>query len=129
MIRNFALLVALMLVFGLGCKNSDPDLGRVSGTITKGGQPVEKAVLEFFPKGGGRPSMAQSDANGRYEAFFRHHEPGATLGEHTIGFELLGGSPDMANPDDNKKKIKLSPDTIKVVAGDNEVNFELVPVN
>lgn len=61
-----AVFCALMgLSFVLGCGPSGPEIARVEGTVTMDGKPVAGAMVLFVPIGG-RPSGAETDANGRY---------------------------------------------------------------
>ena len=53
------------LSFVVGCGPGGPEIARVEGTITMDGKPVPGAMVLFVPIGG-RPSGAETDANGKY---------------------------------------------------------------
>ncbi|MEM9657433.1 MAG: hypothetical protein AAF961_03645 [Planctomycetota bacterium] len=61
--------VLAALAVSAGCGGSGPDVVEVSGRITKGGQPVSHAVIQFYPEQG-RPSAGRSDGDGRYAPEF-----------------------------------------------------------
>ena len=78
-----------MLGISAGCSKhgSDmPDLGTVQGTITLDGKPLAGVSIYFKPDIG-RQSMAQSDAEGKYEAFYLIDEKGVKLGPCTVNVE------------------------------------------
>lgn len=114
-----------------GCGESDdiPDLGRVTGKVTLGGQPVAKATVQFLPKGG-RPSVGITDANGLYELGYVRNSKGAVLGLHTVRISTYqkadedSGEP--AAPETIPAKYNLSSTlSHEVKAGKNEFNFDL----
>ncbi|MFG0265108.1 MAG: carboxypeptidase regulatory-like domain-containing protein [Rhodopirellula sp. JB055] len=130
-----ATLAALTLV--TGCGPDLPPIGEVSGVITQDGKPVEGVALEFVPEEGGRPSMAVTDAEGKYTAKFTSQTDGALIGKHTIRYEVNGPAAPMPASADSefiptsKKpdmggKGKLEPTEVEVVDGSNEINFEFV---
>tara|TARA_R110002095_G_scaffold152203_1_gene131791 strand:- start:1143 stop:1517 length:375 start_codon:yes stop_codon:yes gene_type:complete len=77
----------LILCFVLtGCSSggSDlPELAPVSGVITLQGKPLQNAQVTFVPQSG-RPSNGTTDAEGRYELYYKAGVPGAVTGKHTV---------------------------------------------
>ena len=76
-------LAALIVLNSLGCSSRGPELGRVEGTVTLDGEPLEGALVTFKPKRG-RPSLAETDAQGKYSLNYRVDELGARLGTHYV---------------------------------------------
>jgi hypothetical protein len=58
----------LSLAIMTGCGGPDPNLGKVSGTVTYKGAPVEGATVSFLPAnpGSGVLAVATTDAAGHY---------------------------------------------------------------
>jgi hypothetical protein len=71
--------VAALLV---GCSDA-PDIARVTGHVTRNGQPVAGATLNFMPENG-RPSWAVTDAEGKYELHYSKEYEGALVGKHKV---------------------------------------------
>ncbi len=130
-----------LLVTGCG-GYSGPELGTVSGTVTNQGKPVAGVIIEFFPESGGRPSIATSKADGTYEAYFVRNQPGALPGKHKVRFEMRGPAPVVSEEDQYgmppaaaavpggdamPKNSSFQPDSVEVVVGHNEINFERLP--
>tara|TARA_R110002111_G_scaffold177322_1_gene243432 strand:+ start:69724 stop:70092 length:369 start_codon:yes stop_codon:yes gene_type:complete len=76
-----------MLCFVLtGCSGGGtdlPELTPVSGVITLQGKPLPGAQVTFVPQSG-RPSNGSTDAEGRYELYYKAGVPGAVSGKHTV---------------------------------------------
>lgn len=114
-----------------GCGGND-DLGRVSGTVTLDGKPLEQAIVKFIPEGeGGSTSYGRTDASGNYSMEFSRSQVGASLGMNRV--EINTGT-QMA--DENEKIINVpevvparynaqSELTFEVQPGKNTANFEL----
>ena len=83
--RYAVFVMGVLLICLPGC-DSGPKLGRVSGTITINGEPVEQATITFTPADG-QSSFARTDANGFYELQFSGGKQGALLGENYISIE------------------------------------------
>lgn len=120
-----------------GCGPDLPPMGEVYGVVTnKEGQPVEGVSIEFVPVDGGRPSMALTDKEGKYQVRYLPEVTGALLGKHAIRYQNFGAQPDLnADPDamfvptqapDKLKGTKMMPEEVVVDEGSNEVNFEFV---
>jgi hypothetical protein len=72
-----------------GCGPKGPDVVKVRGTITKGGQPVSHMVVQFYPEKG-RPSAARTDDKGYYELEFSEEIPkGAVPGKHNVSLQVI----------------------------------------
>ncbi len=55
----------------------------VSGTLTYKGKPVTNAYVNFVPDNG-RPSIGETDANGRFTLTYDPQTKGAQLGKHRV---------------------------------------------
>lgn len=77
----FLLMMALMLQ--VGCGPSGPDIARVQGTVTMDGKPLPNAIIMFVPVGG-RPSVSETDANGKYVLEFSGGRKGAIPGINRV---------------------------------------------
>ena len=77
--------VGLIALFVTGCGSSDgPKLGSVTGSVTLNGLPLSNATVEFIPSGGGRNSIATTDASGAYSLMYTSDAEGAIVGPHTV---------------------------------------------
>ncbi len=65
-----------------GCGNSK--LGRVEGTVLLDGEPLEGAVVTFYPMHAGAASYGRTDARGHYELRYNRQEMGAEVGKHKV---------------------------------------------
>ncbi|WP_145346853.1 transthyretin-like family protein [Rosistilla ulvae] len=75
---------AVLTLALVGCSGSNlPELGSVTGVVTYEGQPVPSAIVTFQPQEG-RPSVAMTDDEGKYELLFVKDTPGALLGDHKV---------------------------------------------
>jgi len=75
------LMMALMLQ--VGCGPSGPEIARVQGTVTMDGKPLPNAIIMFVPVGG-RPSVSETDANGKYVLEFSGGRKGAIPGMNRV---------------------------------------------
>ncbi len=66
-----------------GCGSGGPDIARVEGTVTMDGKPLPRAFVVFIPSGG-RPSAAETDANGKYTLEFSGGRKGAIPGKNRV---------------------------------------------
>jgi hypothetical protein len=78
-----ALAVAATLLTGCGGNN----VVSVSGTLTYKGKPVTNAFIHFTPEGGGRPSLGETDENGRFTLTYDPQTKGAQIGKHKVFVE------------------------------------------
>jgi hypothetical protein len=121
-----ALLGAIGL--GTGCGGTDLKLGQVSGRVTLDGKPVPNAFITFDPQFEGRPSLAKSDMQGRYELRFNSTKWGALIGEHHVRVSTEDLTPDdKAIPELIPKAYRgtdgFLPVTVK--SGKNSIDLEL----
>jgi len=132
------------LLFALaGCGNG---LSGLQGSVLVDGNPAPAGIsLQFSPVGGGSPSYAETDAEGRYEAAFTFREKGIEVGEHIVSLTPGGGSASGSMPvigEDGRpvSGAKTGGDDalpsfpqnyyseitrIKVESGSNEIDIEL----
>jgi hypothetical protein len=66
-----------------GCGSGGPDIARVEGVVTMDGKPLPRASVVFVPQGG-RPSAAETDANGKYKLEFSGGRKGAIPGPNRV---------------------------------------------
>lgn len=118
------LILAVVIVAGAGCfgVSDQPQLGRVTGTITLDGQPLEGVIVNFQPESG-RAATAESDSKGYYDLVYIYGSNGAKVGKNAVSFRWPDGS-------EGKKPIPAkyagkSELTADVKAGNNELNWEL----
>ena len=85
MLNSVAGVVLLMmaLMLQVGCGPSGPDIARVQGTVTMDGKPLPNAIIMFVPVGG-RPSVSETDANGKYVLEFSGGRKGAIPGINRV---------------------------------------------
>jgi len=85
-------LLLLALAFCIGCGGN---LGKVSGTVSLDGEPVEGALVTFEPQAGGRMSYGRTDTSGNYTLVYTNEEDGAEIGKHRVIIEgKADGDPD-----------------------------------
>jgi hypothetical protein len=68
-------------IFVAGCSSSN--VVSVSGTLTYKGQPVTNAFIHFVPETG-RPSLGETDKNGKFTLVYDPQTKGAELGKHRV---------------------------------------------
>jgi len=120
-------------VTGCGSGVDTPPLGKVSGTVTLNGEPLDGATIEFQPESG-RPSIGTTDAEGNYSLLFRADTPGALVGTHTVritsqrassggegGEPLVEARPEVVPQDYNDRSTL----TVEVTEGSNTHDFAL----
>ncbi|WP_158262418.1 MULTISPECIES: carboxypeptidase-like regulatory domain-containing protein [Pirellulaceae] len=96
--KKTLLAIAMLGIVSLaGCGGEEgPEMGMVTGTITKGGAPLVGANLEFYPIGDGGASYGTSDEEGNFSLRYSTGKPGAMVGDHkvtVIGGTTKGGAP------------------------------------
>lgn len=96
---SFSMLL-LAVAFCSGCGSDEPEIVRVTGTVTRGGKPVPGLIVHFQPEGG-RPSWGQTDAQGHYDLDYDPQHRGARVGKHKVFFEL--GSAGAAEPGESSR--------------------------
>ncbi len=130
--RRFGLIVLpCLLALTIGC--SDSGLGRVTGTIHMDGEPLEDAVVTFYPiiEGEGQSggaSAARTDAEGKYELSYGRDKMGAEVGEHRVfivtGEEGAGGDYGPAKKETVPKRYNVETELRATVkSGRNVIDF------
>lgn len=115
----------LLSVCIAGCGSDGPTLVKVKGTITKGGQPVANAQVEFQPKEeGGSPSSGTTDDKGNYSLQFTADESGAMPGEHIVLITLPGGGQPGVDDEDGSEGDAIER-TATVKKGGGPYDFDL----
>jgi hypothetical protein len=117
-----------------GCSERGAKLDRVSGTVTRGGQPVPEAIVHFVP-GAGRPSWGQTDRTGHYELRYVAKRMGAVPGIHrvfvTFREKVASAETPSAQSAEQQAIVQkygtreLSPLTANVERDGQVINFEL----
>lgn len=131
-IAPFPVIVALSVILigmvslpGCGGGGNTPELGEVEGVVTLDGKPLPEAQVDFIPAAG-RPSMAETDANGKYRLQYTADNEGAIVGPHTVKIHTaVDGRVDRQEelvPPRYHADTELKAD---VKAGSNEINFDL----
>ncbi|UUO09002.1 Ig-like domain-containing protein [Blastopirellula sp. J2-11] len=126
-LRTFPAVATGLLL--LGCGQSGPATGLVSGAITLNGEPLPSAEVVFYPDSG-RASSGATDENGQYELMFTYDTKGCLPGEHQVVVStrvLSSDEPDAVRmpelvPRKYRKKGEL---TATVEPGKNVINFDL----
>lgn len=131
----------------LGCGDSGPPLGTVSGVVTLDGNPQPNVAVTFIPAEGGAAASGQTDANGKYELFSLDRK-GALIGKHKVAIttvqqpkaaamEMSSDSPEYANQGSSSNyNVKFTEPipakynrqtelTEEVKSGANTINFDL----
>jgi hypothetical protein len=128
------LITCLSLVAFAGCGSDLPPLAPLKGSVSLDGKPFANGSLMFSPSSGGRPSVAQTNEKGEFEAFYSMGVPGAILGKHTVMFEAGGSSEPLSEEDAMNlhkknpkppKNFKISPTEVDVQKGGAVVSFTL----
>ncbi len=131
--RTFALLLCASIpLLAVGCGGGgggdQPDIGRVTGTVTLDGQPLPDATVMFQPDEG-RASIGTTDAAGHYSLKYLENVNGAAVGHHKVMIrtEIPGndGEPPVAKEKLPAKYHDATELTADVKTGSNEKNFEL----
>lgn len=124
------LLVVVCLGWTAGCGGDRLPLGRVTGTVTLDGEPLERAEIVFQPEDG-RPSYAKTDSQGSYELMFGADQPGAQIGRHRVmitTFDVI--TEDEENPLEIPERLpdryhRNSELVEEVQSGRNVIDFDL----
>ncbi len=86
------LVPAFLLLLVGGCGSSGPQVVKVSGTVTRGGKPVDKLMVTFLPDNG-RPSWGITNKDGQYTLNYERGRDGAVTGNHTVWVKVQPASP------------------------------------
>lgn len=114
------LLVTCLLIAGCSGQGDRPDIGKVTGIVTLDGQPLPNASISFN-QAGFRPSVGQTDEQGKYELIYIRDVKGAAVGEHLVKIKVFGEGGKHV-PRTYNSESELSRD---VRPGKNEFNFDL----
>ena len=126
------LMPALCCLLVAGCGGSGRELGKVKGTVTLGGQPLEGAEVTFQPTAKGTaPSAGTTDADGRYELMYTFDTKGAVPGEHVVTI-TTGGTffDDQGIEVERPERVPAKYNTQTVLRetvkpGSNKIDFDL----
>ena len=92
---SLAACAVLDLALVAGCGRGPENVGRVSGKVTLGGQPLANATVVFSPQTAGSQSLAVTDAQGEYSLLYSSDVRGAKPGEHRVAISTFTqGDPD-----------------------------------
>ena len=129
-LRSLSVL-SLLAVATLGCggaPSDQPDLATVSGTVTKGGQPLANAIVTFTPEKG-RQSTGQTDSNGYYSLMYTIEVDGAVPGKHSVLVTLNDGEEDYEDGNtgetEESNSVQADPLEVTVKAGSNTIDIPL----
>lgn len=130
------LCLAVVSLAFVGCSQSGPQLGEVTGTVTLDGKAVPNAEVHFNPTvPGGSYSTGKTNAQGKYRLGFTQDRYGAMLGKHNVEIRTKKIAPEDM-PDDgsaaNHVYVELPKKynvpgalSAEVKSGRNTVDFEL----
>lgn len=105
--RAALLVIATVAVVSPSCNARTagyPPLGRVTGLVTRAGQPLAGVTVLFQPVAGGRASVGLTDSTGRYMLRYTEVADGAMVGDHTVTLSV--------DPDESDARA-----TLRVVRG------------
>jgi hypothetical protein len=131
--RNLVLVAAVLLaIVGCGPKYN---VGKVTGKVTLGGQPLADALVMFSPVAGGSPSAGRTDSSGNYTLVYVRKVNGAEIGQHTVTISTFqeanpdGDSPTPEMPEKVPLKYREGADLpkVEVTSGSNTHDFNLEP--
>lgn len=80
--------IATLVGCGQGVSDA-PNMGKVSGKVTIGGQPATNVIVQFRPVEQGRPSVAEVSSDGQYTLMYTDKVSGAVIGEHVVTLQPL----------------------------------------
>lgn len=81
--------VLMSALAATGCGSSGPAMGRVSGTVTYKGKPLEKGMVTFIATDGERPNATGPIEAGSYSLQTTEPGDGAVVGEYKIAVSDL----------------------------------------
>ncbi|HWL07186.1 MAG TPA: hypothetical protein VNQ76_02120 [Planctomicrobium sp.] len=126
--------MVLVTITLIGCgRDSGPQFGTVTGTVTLDGEPLPYAKIEFQPEGK-RSSAGITDAKGKYELGYSFSRSGAITGPHSVWIVMAPANeidrpegavieiPKVKLPKKYNEQTELAADVKK---GKNTINFDL----
>ncbi|MEW4561570.1 carboxypeptidase regulatory-like domain-containing protein [Bremerella sp. JC770] len=124
---------ALLVLLGslVGCfSSSGVPVGKVTGVVTVGGEPMSDATVTFYPEVG-RPSIGMTDESGHYDLLFTESVKGAIVGIHRVNISY-GGPPQPGEVDRHARAKRVLPPTnvewpepVQVESSSNTIDFDL----
>ncbi|EAQ78047.1 carboxypeptidase-like regulatory domain-containing protein [Blastopirellula marina] len=140
--KSFEILSAAVLCFFLpGCfGGGGPPTGHVVGVVLDSGQPIANAEVAFFPQVEGRVSYGSTDEQGRFELTYSDDIQGAVVGEHRVKISTSGSAPQRESASAPNYRALARPmkragpqtwnwpETVSVLAGENELTFEVADI-
>lgn len=130
--RKSLFILSLLSLACYGCGGSGAKLGKVTGKVTLGGQPLPDALVTFSPEGGS-PSAGLTSADGSYTLIYSKGVNGAVVGKHTVTISTfqpaLEDPPTPAVPEKVPLKYREGEEllTATVNSGSNKLDFTLEP--
>jgi hypothetical protein len=112
--------IAAAILLAAGC--GGVGVAKVSGTVTDGGKPLDKAWVKFSPLAGGRPSHARTDASGAFRLEYKDLD-GALVGRHRVQIGTGGEVDDRGNP--ISRSVERLTTEVEVTSGNNEFRFDV----
>lgn len=136
--RMMTALLAALVLAGTGCGSDGPVKGRVSGTVSYQGKPLETGTVTFIATDGKNPNATGPiTSGGRYTLQTQEPGDGAVVGDYKVVISdidseqlntALPGEP-VKPPKSAIPKKYLDPNesglTAKVESGSNSVDFDL----
>ncbi|NOX56623.1 MAG: hypothetical protein GXP27_19700 [Planctomycetes bacterium] len=119
-----AAVLTSVVALGTGCSSrpSDmPELGTVHGKVTLDGKPLSGVTIYFKPEVG-RMSIAKSDEEGFYEAYYLIDEKGVKVGPCKV---IVEWGIDETGPPIPPQYGVTGSLTFDVKPGDNEFNIDM----
>jgi hypothetical protein len=123
-ISPWSVLAWFCLALIAGCGSGGPRVVKVSGTVTRGGKPVEKLFLNFEPAHG-RPSWGVTDKDGHYTLNYERRREGAVTGTHKVWVQIRPASP-KEEADLRNGTVKLHPEIKSIL--EKYGKFETTPL-
>jgi len=81
--RQLAVVAALLTATLVGCGKEGPDMGQVTGKVTRAASPVVGVTVYFQPEEG-RISQGVTNELGDYKLRYTRTEDGAKVGKHKV---------------------------------------------
>ncbi len=124
----YPLFVSMVLV---GCSGASdtPDLGQVTGVISKGTTPVTNATVVFTPEGekSGAAATGRTNDQGEYSLTYTGGLKGAPVGMSKVKIVIEELSTDESKPVP-PPVMYLPEKSAAVVSGENVINFDLAGI-
>lgn len=107
-------LLALLATALVGCAKEGPDMGQVTGKVTRGAGPVAGVTVYFQPTEG-RISQGLTNEQGDYKLRYTRLEDGAKVGKHKIFVAFVPPAGPEAEMARAAGKLKPHPDEKAIV--------------